>query len=209
MDLVGCDGCLGAPVLKFRQACRLLLSQALPLSGPPGAADAVSALLALREWQGCNSAAQPLVKGGALRKLELIVEAGLPPMQVVAASRLRELGRFPRNDDETVSPFALDARDVLRSGTHAVLMLFSHRWLQPSLGLPDDTKGTKLRAVCTHTNLCEFAVCLSACRAVCSAATPVCRLVLCQVPVAGPLLLGRVRSTHEPSSSTPHSVLPL
>lgn len=41
----------------------------------------VAGLLDSPEWQSLNSASQP-IKGGVLRKLELIDEASLPPMQV-------------------------------------------------------------------------------------------------------------------------------
>ena len=106
-----------------------------------GSSEAVADLLSSRAWQSLNSASQG-VKGGALAKLDLIAAAKLPSMNVISASRLRELGRFPANREGE----AVDARKVLRQ-PGAVVALFSHRWLRPTEGLPDDESGSKVRAL--------------------------------------------------------------
>ena len=102
----------------------------------------VARLLASKRWQSLNSASQP-IKGGALTKMELIVQYGLPPMHVISSKTLASLGRFPPNKEG----YSEDARKVLRSGAHANIMLLSHRWLRPKEGKPDDENHTKLNAL--------------------------------------------------------------
>lgn len=75
--------------------------------------------------------------------MELIVKHSLPPMHVISAKKLVSLGRFPPNKEGC----SVDARKVLRSGSHAVIVLLSHRWLRPKEGLPDDEDHTKLTAL--------------------------------------------------------------
>ena len=121
-----------------------------PLAPPAlvraGSADAVANLLRSPEWQELNSASQA-AKGGTARKLELIIDCGLPAMQVISAARLRELGRFPANREA----HAEDARSVVaRAGS--VIALFSHRWLRPVEGFPDDKQHSKLAALLSFSD---------------------------------------------------------
>lgn len=110
--------------------------------GPRRPPKGVSELLDSPGWQKLNSASQP-VKGGVKMKLELIDGAGLPPMHLISAVTLETLGTFPRNQDGHTK----DAREVLAPGAHAVIMLFSHRWLDPDGGFIDDSNGTKMLAL--------------------------------------------------------------
>jgi hypothetical protein len=86
-------------------------------------------MLASRAWQHAN-----VNYFGVERRLELIVEAGLPPMTVVSATTLEELGRIPRSNEG----YQVDALSALRAhgpgivnGSKAVLVFYSHRWKRP------------------------------------------------------------------------------
>ena len=126
----------------------------------------VQQLLSSPEWQSLNSASQPFqsgrdasargLSGGALRRLELIVAARLPPMMVLPAPRLAELGFIPKNSDAAAAT-VVDARAALRD-EHAVLMLVSHRWLRPREGEPDDARRTKARALVAFARWYELGV---------------------------------------------------
>ena len=78
---------------------------------------------------------------GTLRRLDLIVQAGLPAVRVIPLTTLTKLGRIPRSTetDESGKPYAIDARDAIRqagvsvSGTsNAILFFYSHRWKRPN-----------------------------------------------------------------------------
>ena len=126
----------------------------------------VQQLLSSPEWQSLNSASQPFqsgrdasargLSGGALRRLELIVAARLPPMMVLPAPRLAELDFIPKNSDAAAAT-VVDARAALRD-EHAVLMLVSHRWLRPREGEPDDARRTKARALVAFARWYELGV---------------------------------------------------
>ena len=125
-----------------------------PLPPPPplvraGSAGAIARLLSSSEWQALNSASQA-AKGGTATKLLLIAAAGLPPMQLISAVQLRKLGRFPANREG----YAEDARGVLAGGG-AVIMFFSHRWLRPVDGFPDDEQHSKLTALLSFSDSYE------------------------------------------------------
>lgn len=62
---------------------------------------------------------------------------------MLAATRLEELQRFPANQEG----HTLDAREALKPGSHAVIMLVSHRWLRPNDGEIDDEDRSKLKAL--------------------------------------------------------------
>eukprot|EP00040_Diaphanoeca_grandis_P019275 m.101732 g.101732 ORF g.101732 m.101732 type:complete len:288 (+) comp27346_c0_seq1:158-1021(+) len=101
-----------------------------------------------KEWQNINGASGAPWK--LKRKLEIIAEAGLPPLHVVSAEKLRELGRIPTNEEQC----SVDARDILNTDSvyekdkAGVLLVFvSHRWLRPESYEPDDEHNTKARSL--------------------------------------------------------------
>ena len=56
---------------------------------------ACETMLASGEYQGAN----PITFGGLVARLQLLPKHGLPKMRVVAHSKLEELGRFPRSNE--------------------------------------------------------------------------------------------------------------
>mmetsp|Transcript_28599 Transcript_28599/g.72016 ORF Transcript_28599/g.72016 Transcript_28599/m.72016 type:complete len:353 (+) Transcript_28599:339-1397(+) len=71
---------------------------------------------------------------GLVQKLRMIEEAGMPPMKVVRASVIAELGRIPRSTEG----YAVSARtEVERLGPDLInfpmgpIFFFSHRWERP------------------------------------------------------------------------------
>ena len=121
------------------------------------------------------STANPDSLAGLLKRLELLKQAGIPPMKVLPMSTLIELGRIPHSSEG----FAIDAADALAgfpqaklSRPMAPIYFFSHRWLRPDwcealqknvaygteewqqaqaaghrVGDPDDTAATKARSL--------------------------------------------------------------
>ena len=119
--------------------------------------------------------ANPDSLAGLLRRLELLKQAGIPPMKVLPMTKLIELGRIPHSSEG----FALDAAEALAAYPEAKLSrplapiyFFSHRWLRPDwcealqkdvaygteeweqarrsglrMGLPDDAGDTKARSL--------------------------------------------------------------
>ena len=94
-------------------------------------------LLSSEEWMS----EQIVDYEGTLRRLDLIVKAGLPPVRVIPLTTLTKLGRIPRSTetDENGKPYANDARDAIRqagaslTGTsNAILFFYSHRWKRPN-----------------------------------------------------------------------------
>ena len=90
-----------------------------------------TSLLASDKWQKTD----PFMHANLIKRLKLIVDAGLPPMQLIPLSVLEQLGRIPRSD-ENLQVDAVEA--VTRCGadsfgkSKAVLLFFSHRWLRPN-----------------------------------------------------------------------------
>ena len=88
-------------------------------------------LLASSAWNKAHT----VTHKGLLKRLQMIPDAGLNPMRVVAHSTLKELGRIPRSH-EGHQEDAIAA--VLRSGAgvfnrpKAVLLFYSHRWKRPN-----------------------------------------------------------------------------
>ena len=88
-------------------------------------------LLASSAWNKAHTTTHE----GLLERLQMIPDAGLNPMRVVAHSRLKELGRIPRSH-EGHQEDAIAA--VRRCGADddnkrkAVLLFYSHRWKRPN-----------------------------------------------------------------------------
>ena len=88
-------------------------------------------LLASSAWNKAHTTTHR----GLLKRLQMIPDAGLNPMRVVAHSRLKELGRIPRSH-EGHQEDAIAA--VRRCGADdwncpkAVLLFYSHRWKRPN-----------------------------------------------------------------------------
>ena len=88
-------------------------------------------LLASSAWNRAHTATHK----GLLKRLQMIPDAGLNPMRVVAHSKLTELGRIPRSH-EGHQEDAIEA--VRRCGTDdgnkpkAVILFYSHRWIRPN-----------------------------------------------------------------------------
>jgi len=104
------------------------------------------------------------------KRLEMITNAGLPPLRVVRLSTLIELGRIPRSTEghavdalqefdrlgelakasyaqkAASDPDFPDARD-LRNLLFPLLVFFSHRWVRPIEGFPDGPDNAKARAL--------------------------------------------------------------
>lgn len=96
-----------------------------------GRADPTGALLGSHKWQQIN----PSTYKGLVKRLKMIKEAELPPMRVISADKIRELGRIPRSTEG----FQQDALEVVQhwgidtnSWSRAVIIFFSHTWLLPN-----------------------------------------------------------------------------
>ena len=132
-------------------------------------------LINTRQWQRAN----PITVKGTVARLELINQSGLPPMKVISASTLAQLGRIPRSTEG----HAVDAIDAVRKHgadeynyCKAVIVMFSHRWKRPNwcearskdvawgseehsaalaagdyIGDPDDAAHSKTRALLNWT----------------------------------------------------------
>ena len=88
-------------------------------------------LLASSAWNRAHTTTHQ----GLLKRLQMIPDAGLNPMRVVAQSRLRELGRIPRSHEghqedaiEAVRCCGADASNR----PMAVILFYSHRWKRPN-----------------------------------------------------------------------------
>jgi hypothetical protein len=112
--------------------------------------------------------AAPFTSAGLIKRLEMIKNAGLPPLRVVRLSTLIELGRIPLSTEghavdalqeftrlvnahravEGRSPDQTAGLRLLTSRLHAPLIVFfSHRWARPVEGFPDGPENTKARAL--------------------------------------------------------------
>ena len=69
------------------------------------------------------------------------------PMVVVPYAKWKEVGHFPRSSDGVTRP-AIKS-NTRHPGTEDDWVVFvSHRWWQPSEGLPDDKEDSKYKIVC-------------------------------------------------------------
>eukprot|EP00041_Stephanoeca_diplocostata_P018972 m.402215 g.402215 ORF g.402215 m.402215 type:complete len:286 (+) comp21175_c1_seq2:225-1082(+) len=98
---------------------------------------AVVKLLSSKQWQILSGTKRQDVE----KKFSLMSAAKIPPMRVLAASVLHELGRIPHSTEcKTVL-----ASEVLDE--YPVFIFVSHRWLRPKEGYPDDSSNSKARAL--------------------------------------------------------------
>ena len=92
--------------------------------------EACEDLLASRTW----NSTQALTYSGLIQRLEMITEAGLPPVRVLSAAKLESLGRIPRSDEghqeEAIAAVRRCGPDVY-DHPKAVLLFYSHCWLRP------------------------------------------------------------------------------
>ena len=85
------------------------------------------ALLASDKWNRAHT----VTHAGLLERLQMIVDAGLPPMRLLSAKKLEELGRIPRSDEghqEVVKRCGVD----INNRPKAALLFYSHRWSRPN-----------------------------------------------------------------------------
>ena len=105
--------------------------------------------------------AAPFTSVGLRKRLEMIKNAGVPPLRVVRLSTLIELGCIPRSTEG----YAVDALQEVKRlqvecpsnsswdpDTHdhlhaPLLVFFSHRWTRPTEGFPDGTDNAKAKAL--------------------------------------------------------------
>ena len=88
-------------------------------------------LLASSAWNNAHTSTHK----GLLKRLQMIPDAGLNPMRVVAHSRLKELGRIPRSheghQEDAIAAVRRCGADV-ENKPKAVLLFYSHRWKRPN-----------------------------------------------------------------------------
>ena len=88
-------------------------------------------LLASSAWNKAHTATHK----GLLKRLQMIPDAGLSPMRVVAHSRLKELGRIPRSheghQEDAIAAVRRCGADI-SNYPKAVLLFYSHRWKRPN-----------------------------------------------------------------------------
>ena len=88
-------------------------------------------LLGSSAWNRAHTSTQQ----GLLKRLQMIPDAGLNPMRVVAHSTLRELGRIPRSHEgHQEDAIAAVRRCGADTGNkpNAVILFYSHRWKRPN-----------------------------------------------------------------------------
>ena len=88
-------------------------------------------LLASSAWNNAHTTTHK----GLLKRLQMIPDAGLNPMRVVAHSKLKELGRIPRSHEgHQEDAIAAVRRCGADSNNYpkAVLLFYSHRWKRPN-----------------------------------------------------------------------------
>ena len=88
-------------------------------------------LLASSAWNKAHTATHK----GLLERLQMIPDAGLNPMRVVAHSRLKGLGRIPRSheghQEDAIAAVRRCGADVTNK-PNALLLFYSHRWKRPN-----------------------------------------------------------------------------
>ena len=88
-------------------------------------------LLASSAWNRAHTTTQK----GLLKRLQMIPDAGLNPMRVVAHSTLTELGRIPRSHEGHQEDAIAAVRCCGADGFNrpkAVILFYSHRWKRPN-----------------------------------------------------------------------------
>ena len=88
-------------------------------------------MLASSAWNRAHT----ITHKGLLKRLQMIPDAGLNPMRVVAHSRLRELGRIPRSheghQEDAIAAVRRCGADW-QNKPKAVILFYSHRWIRPN-----------------------------------------------------------------------------
>ena len=83
-------------------------------------------------WNSAHTATQK----GLLKRLQMIKDAGLRPMRVLAGSKLTELGRIPRSheghQEDAIEVVRRCGAQALTNNPKAVILFYSHRWLRPN-----------------------------------------------------------------------------
>ena len=89
-------------------------------------------LLASSAWNKAHTTTHK----GLLERLQMIPDAGLNPMRVVAHSTLKELGRIPRSheghQEDAIAAVRRCGAEVGTNRPNAVLLFYSHRWKRPN-----------------------------------------------------------------------------
>ena len=90
-------------------------------------------LLASSAWNRAHT----VTHKGLLERLQMIPDAGLNPMRVVAHSKLTELGRIPRSheghqEDAIEAVRRCGADNGGSNNPKAVILFYSHRWKRPN-----------------------------------------------------------------------------
>ena len=88
-------------------------------------------LLASSAWNKAHTETQK----GLLKRLQMIPDAGLNPMRVVAHRKLKEIGRIPRSHEGHQEDAIAAVRRCGADGDNkpkAVLLFYSHRWKRPN-----------------------------------------------------------------------------
>ena len=88
-------------------------------------------LLASSAWNKAHTTTHE----GLLERLQMIPDAGLNPMRVVAHRTLKELGRIPRSHEGHQEDAIAAVRRCGADGGNrpkAVLLFYSHRWKRPN-----------------------------------------------------------------------------
>ena len=88
-------------------------------------------LLGSSAWNRAHTATHQ----GLLKRLQMIPDAGLNPMRVVAHSTLRQLGRIPRSheghQEDAIAAVRRCGADI-HNNPKAVILFYSHRWKRPN-----------------------------------------------------------------------------
>ena len=88
-------------------------------------------LLASSAWNKAHTS----TRNGLLKRLQMIPDAGLNPMRVVAHRTLKELGRIPRSheghQEDAIAAVRRCGADRFKL-PKAVLLFYSHRWKRPN-----------------------------------------------------------------------------
>ena len=89
-------------------------------------------LLASSAWNNAHTSTHK----DLLKRLQMIPDAGLNPMRVVAHSTLQELGRIPRSheghQEDAIAAVRRCGAQFGINRPNAVLLFYSHRWKRPN-----------------------------------------------------------------------------
>ena len=109
----------------------------------------VRRVLASEQWASFGS----MKPGAYAGKAKMIAEAGAPPMVLLPATQLQRLKRIPRSHEAKALVVDIGSLNEKKDR----IFLFSHRWLQPREGKPDDAQHTKAHALAEFaTWFCDF-----------------------------------------------------